>query len=83
VTPEGDRVGKGEGFAELEFAVLCALNRVQRRQPLDRICTATRTIRVARRPRRPDGVRWDALPAQRRQEMPILAELYRRSLASG
>ena len=28
VTPEGDRVGKGEGFAELEYAVLRTLNRV-------------------------------------------------------
>jgi 5-formyltetrahydrofolate cyclo-ligase len=28
VSPEGDRVGKGEGYAELEFAVLRTLNRV-------------------------------------------------------
>jgi 5-formyltetrahydrofolate cyclo-ligase len=28
VTPEGDRVGKGEGYAELEFAVLRTLDRI-------------------------------------------------------
>jgi 5-formyltetrahydrofolate cyclo-ligase len=28
VTPDGDRVGKGEGYAELEFAVLRTLGRV-------------------------------------------------------
>jgi 5-formyltetrahydrofolate cyclo-ligase len=28
VSPEGDRVGKGEGYAELEFAVLRTLDRV-------------------------------------------------------
>lgn len=101
VTPEGDRVGKGEGYAELEFATLRTLERVPEdvviattvhdqqvvetipREPfdvsLDLICTPTRTIRVRRRRRRPDGVLWDALPEARRREMPILEELYRRS----
>ncbi len=105
VTSEGDRVGKGEGYAELEFAVLRSLDRVAPNVPiattvhdlqvveaipreafdvsLDLICTPTRTIRVDRRPRRPNGVIWDALPAERRAEMPILEELYRRMSASG
>jgi 5-formyltetrahydrofolate cyclo-ligase len=106
VTPDGNRVGKGEGYAELEFAVLRSLNRVPPdvtiattvhdtqvldvgaipREAfdvsLDVICTPTRTLRVARRPRRPDGVLWEALPAGRRGEMPILEELYRRTFAS-
>ena len=46
---------------------------------LDLICTPTRTIRVRRRRRRPDGVLWDVLPEERRREMPILQDLYRRS----
>jgi len=45
---------------------------------LDLICTPTRTIRVTGARRRPDGVLWDALPEGRRQEMPLLEELYRR-----
>jgi len=105
VSDDGDRVGKGEGYAELEFAVLRSLGRVPPdvtiattvhdaqvvaaipREPfdvsLDLICTPTRTIRVARRSRRPDGVLWDMLPAERRQEMPILEELFQRGSASG
>jgi 5-formyltetrahydrofolate cyclo-ligase len=104
VTSEGDRVGKGEGYAELEYAVLRTLNRVApdvpiattvhdaqvvetiAREPfdvsLDLICTPTRTIRVGGRPRRPGGVLWDALPAERRKDMPILEELYLRSHGS-
>jgi 5-formyltetrahydrofolate cyclo-ligase len=100
VTPHGDRVGKGEGYAELEFAVLRTLGRVPAdvviattvhdeqlveaipRQPfdvsLDLICTPTRTIRVSRRAQRPDGVLWDQLSEERRHEMPVLDELYRR-----
>jgi 5-formyltetrahydrofolate cyclo-ligase len=100
VTPDGNRVGKGEGYAELEFAVLRTLGRVSAdvaiattvhdaqvvdaipREAfdvtLDLICTPTRTIRVERRGQRPAGVLWEALPAERRAEMPILEELFRR-----
>jgi 5-formyltetrahydrofolate cyclo-ligase len=100
VTEEGDRVGKGEGYAELEFAVLRTLGRVPDdvpiattvhdeqlvasipREPfdvsLDLVCTPTRTIRIAQHAPRPAGVLWDSLPADRRTEMPILEELYRR-----
>jgi 5-formyltetrahydrofolate cyclo-ligase len=101
VSPAGDRVGKGEGYAELEFATLRTLGRVADdvviattvhdeqvvdaipREPfdvtLDLICTPTRTISVANRAPRPPGILWDLLPAERRAEMPILQELYRRS----
>ena len=101
VSANGDRVGKGEGYAELEYAALRSLGRVPDdvviattvhdaqvvaaipREAfdvtLDLICTPTRTIRVRRRGPRPSGVLRDALPAERREEMPILAELYRRS----
>jgi 5-formyltetrahydrofolate cyclo-ligase len=100
VSPDGDRVGKGEGYAELEFAVLRTLKRVPddvviattvhdaqvvQAIPheafdvtLDLICTPTRTIRVAHRGHRPDGVLWDFLSEERRVEMPILEELYAR-----
>jgi 5-formyltetrahydrofolate cyclo-ligase len=100
VTEAGDRVGKGEGFAELEFAVLRTLGRVPDdvviattvhdaqvveaipREAfdvaLDLVCTPTRVIRPKQRGPRPPGVLWEALPAERRAEMPILEELYRR-----
>jgi 5-formyltetrahydrofolate cyclo-ligase len=101
VSARGDRVGKGEGYAELEFATLRSLDCVSEdvviattvhdeqvveaipREPfdvtLDLICTPTRTIRVADRGPRPRGVLWDLLTADRRADMPILEELYRRS----
>jgi 5-formyltetrahydrofolate cyclo-ligase len=100
VSPDGDRVGKGEGYAELEFATLRTLGRVPDdvviattvhdaqvvdaipREPfdvtLDLICTPTSVIRPAARGPRPSGVLWDRLPPERRAEMPILEELYRR-----
>jgi 5-formyltetrahydrofolate cyclo-ligase len=100
VSPAGDRVGKGEGYAELEFAVLRTLDRVAAdvviattvheaqvvdaipREAfdvtLDLVCTPARVIRPTQRGPRPVGVLWDALPAQRRAEMPILEQLYER-----
>lgn len=100
VTAAGDRVGKGAGYAELEFAVLRTLGRVPAdvciattvhdaqvvedipREAfdvaVDVVCTPTRTLRAQQRGRRPAGVLWDHLPAERRGEMPILEELYRR-----
>jgi 5-formyltetrahydrofolate cyclo-ligase len=104
VTPAGDRVGKGEGYAELEFATLRTLGRVPddvviattvhdaqlvdeipRERfdvALDLICTPFRVIRPTRRGPRPNGVLWDMLPEERRTEMPILEELYRRGLSA-
>jgi 5-formyltetrahydrofolate cyclo-ligase len=104
VSAGGDRVGKGEGYAELEFAVLRTLGRVPENIPiattvhdaqlveaipreafdvtLDLICTPTRVIRPLARGPRPPGVLWDALPAERRVEMPILETLYQRMLDS-
>lgn len=101
VTQAGDRVGKGEGYAELEFATLRTLGRVPDSVtiattvhdaqlveeiprepfdvPLDLICTPSRVIRPRARGPRPAGIIWDALPAARRAEMPILEELYQRS----
>jgi 5-formyltetrahydrofolate cyclo-ligase len=100
VSAAGDRVGKGEGYAELEFGVLRALDRVPEEVTiattvhdeqlvpaipreafdvtLDLICTPTRTLRVKARAKRPAGILWEALADERRGEMPILEELYRR-----
>ena len=94
-------MGKGEGYAELEFAVLRTLGRVPAdvtiattvhdaqvvdaipREAfdvtLDLICTPSHTLRPKDRGRRPAGVLWDRLPAERRAEMPILEELYARA----
>jgi 5-formyltetrahydrofolate cyclo-ligase len=100
VSLDGDRVGKGEGYAELEFAVLRTLNlvpddvviattvhdaQVVEAIPredfdvtLDLVCTPSRVIRPKQRGPRPNGVLWDRLSEERRLEMPILDELYRR-----
>ncbi|MXR42895.1 5-formyltetrahydrofolate cyclo-ligase [Halobaculum sp. WSA2] len=110
VTEAGGRVGKGEGFADLEFAVLSELGAVDagtavattvhERQvvddevaldahdvPLDLICTPERTIRPGKTddgegdrggdavPARPDGVDWDALPAEKLESIPVLRRL--------
>jgi len=103
VTESGGRVGKGEGFADLEFAVLSELGAVDdatavattvhERQvvtdrvdldphdvPLDLICTPERTVRTAAArggdsPVRPDGVDWDALPAEKLEAIPVLQRL--------
>lgn len=122
-TESGGRVGKGEGFADLEFAVLSELGAVDdatavattvhERQvvgsaeprsastgtrsgdvdlgahdvPLDLICTPERTIRPGETaddegergsdtvPGRPDGVDWDALPAEKLESIPVLQRL--------
>ncbi len=34
VTPDGARIGKGEGYSELEFAILCELGLVDERTPI-------------------------------------------------
>ena len=103
VSEAGDRVGKGEGYAELEFATLRTLGRIPDSVviattvhdaqvveeipreafdvTLDLICTPTRVIRPAKRGERPAGVLWDALPAARRAEMPVLEELFQRQQA--
>ncbi|MFC7097304.1 5-formyltetrahydrofolate cyclo-ligase [Halobaculum marinum] len=107
VTEAGGRVGKGEGFADLEFAVLSELGAVDAETtvattvhelqvvdeavaldahdvPLDLICTPERTLRTAEvraadgddpTPARPDGVDWDALPAEKLTEIPVLQRL--------
>jgi 5-formyltetrahydrofolate cyclo-ligase len=107
VTEAGGRIGKGEGFADLEFAVLSELGAVDNETavattvhelqvvdeavdldahdvPLDLICTPDRTVRAADArgddpagdpPARPDGVDWEALPAEKLESIPVLRRL--------
>lgn len=98
-TPRGARVGKGEGYSDLEFALLTELGAVSRETtiattvhesqlqsvdvhvqphdvPMDLICTPERTHAVTDPVSpRPDGIDWSALPADRREEIPVLDRL--------
>ncbi|MFB6173803.1 MAG: 5-formyltetrahydrofolate cyclo-ligase [Halobacteriales archaeon] len=94
VAPDGARVGKGEGYSDLEYAVLAELGlvgpgtpvatTVHGRQvvdgapvephdvPLDLIATPERLLRTDAPHGRPDGIDPDRLPAERREEIPVL-----------
>jgi len=98
VSETGGRVGKGEGFSDLEFAVLSAFDRVgphtttattvHERQlrpevetdahdvPQDLVVTPERAVDTgADRARRPEGIDWDAVDADDREEIPVLERL--------
>jgi len=115
VTTEGARIGKGEGYSDLEWGVLSELGAVDSETtvattvhelsvidgpasaladggdgddntelslpapdahdvPLDLIVTPERTIRTETPFERPSGIDWDALDAERLDEIPVLAE---------
>lgn len=97
VTADGARVGKGEGYSDLEFAVLSELGlvgetttvvtTVHERQvvadpvpvedhdvPIDVVVTPERTLRTDTPHDRPDGIDWEALSAERIDEIPVLAD---------
>lgn len=105
VGPDGERIGKGEGYSDLEWAMLWELGAVtedttvvttvHERQvldgppgvsvdppapeshdvPLDLIVTPDRVIRTNSSYKRPTGVDWDQLPAERLDAIPVLAEM--------
>lgn len=97
VDDRGARVGKGEGYSDLEFAILREFGLVDdgtttvttvhgiqvvddvdttpRDVPMDLICTPERTIRTDVPGRKPTGIVWDELTAERIAEIPILARL--------
>jgi len=99
VTRDGRRLGKGHGYADLEYALLRELGNpavplattVHRLQvldgfptqahdtPLSLIATPQELIEVKRRRRAPRGIDWQRLPKEALEEMPVLAELRRRS----
>jgi 5-formyltetrahydrofolate cyclo-ligase len=116
VTSDGARIGKGEGYSDLEWGVLRELDAVTDQTtvattvhelsvidgpesalagegdgaggisadrlpepdahdvPLDLIATPKRTIRTETTYERPSGIDWDALDADRLDEIPVLAE---------
>ncbi|WP_248516015.1 5-formyltetrahydrofolate cyclo-ligase [Salinarchaeum laminariae] len=98
VSESGTRIGKGEGYSDLEFAVLSELGAVDdsttvattvhERQvreelpdpdshdvPLDLVVTPERTIRPSASPKRPRGIDWPLLSADRIDEIPVLQQL--------
>jgi 5-formyltetrahydrofolate cyclo-ligase len=99
VSEDGTRIGKGEGYSDLEFAVLrrfglvaddtTTATTVHERQvvdgdvpttahdvPMDLVVTPDRTVRTDAAGK-PSGIEWDALPADRIEEMPLLQRLNR------
>jgi 5-formyltetrahydrofolate cyclo-ligase len=102
VTRDGRRLGKGHGYADLEYALLRELGNppvpiattVHRLQvleafpmeahdaPVTLIATPQELIEVKRRRRAPGGIDWKKLPRAARDEMPVLAELERRTHSS-
>ena len=98
VTDDGVRVGKGEGYSDLEFALLRAFDRVDddtttvttvhERQvvdepiepaahdvPMDLVVTPERSIPTGAGAK-PRGIDWDALDAERLDEIPVLERLH-------
>jgi 5-formyltetrahydrofolate cyclo-ligase len=97
VHEDGARIGKGEGYADLEWGVLWDLGivdgstpvvtTVHERQvrgedwepdahdvPMDLLVTPERVVRTDATGK-PEGVDWEALPAERLSEIPVLARL--------
>lgn len=97
VTTNGRRVGKGEGYSDLEFALLrefglvhddtTTVTTVHERQvvdvdvptdahdvPLDYVLTPERVVETGAAGK-PDGIDWAALPAAKREEIPVLDRL--------
>ncbi|MCD2204850.1 5-formyltetrahydrofolate cyclo-ligase [Halobacterium sp. KA-6] len=98
VTEHGERVGKGEGYSDLEFALLREFDRVDddtatvttvhERQvvdekiptvdhdvPMDYVVTPERVIDTDAPATKPEGIEWDALSEERREEIPVLERL--------
>lgn len=97
VTEDGRRVGKGEGYSDLEFALLrefglagddtTTVTTVHELQvidadvpvgdhdvPLDYVLTPERTLETGAG-WKPSGIDWDVLPAEKREEIPVLARI--------
>jgi 5-formyltetrahydrofolate cyclo-ligase len=103
VTEDGARIGKGEGYSDLEYAVLRELGLVDETTPvvttvhelqiaggpegvvdttvpvddhdvpMDWVVTPERTVETETPHATPAGVDWDALPAERIAEIPVLS----------
>ncbi|NIB99959.1 5-formyltetrahydrofolate cyclo-ligase [Halobacterium sp. R2-5] len=98
VTERGERVGKGEGYSDLEFALLREFDRVgddtttvttvHERQvvddeiptsdhdvPMDYVVTPERVVDTDAPAEKPEGIEWDAVSDERREEIPVLERL--------
>jgi len=98
VTERGERVGKGEGYSDLEFALLREFERVgddtttvttvHERQvvddeiptsdhdvPMDYVVTPERVVDTDAPAEKPEGIEWDAVSDERREEIPVLERL--------
>jgi len=94
----GARIGKGEGYSDLEFALLREVGlvsdgtptvstvhelQVSDREiatgahdvPMEYLVTPERVIRTEAGDAKPTGIDWDALPEEKRKEIPILQRL--------
>ena len=99
VDGSGNRVGKGEGYSDLEWGVLSELGLVgaetpvvttvhelQVREedwttdahdvPMDRVVTPERVVETGASGK-PEGIDWEALSAERLEEIPVLRDLAR------
>jgi 5-formyltetrahydrofolate cyclo-ligase len=98
VDDRGARVGKGEGYSDLEFAVLRefglvddgtatvttvhaiqfvdeAIPTTPRDVPIELVVTPERSVRTDAATAKPAGVDWDALDADKLDEIPILGRI--------
>jgi 5-formyltetrahydrofolate cyclo-ligase len=99
VNRRGARVGKGEGYSDLEFGVLrefglvddgtttvTTVHEIQVLEgpvpttshdvPIELVFTPERTLETDAPEGKPTGVDWDALGAQRLEEIPVLQRLH-------
>ena len=97
VTGDGARIGKGEGYSDLEFAILRELGLVDdgttvvttvhehqvvedeirpepHDVPMDLLVTPEQVIRCDSPFERPAGIKWDALPDEKIDAIPILQQ---------
>ncbi|QRV16277.1 5-formyltetrahydrofolate cyclo-ligase [Haloterrigena salifodinae] len=80
VTENGGRIGKGEGYSDLEYAILRGLGLDDtvaigdHDVSMDLVVTPERTIRPESRAQ-PSGIDWDLLDEERLEEIPVLRRL--------
>ncbi|MGQ9478994.1 MAG: 5-formyltetrahydrofolate cyclo-ligase [Thermoproteota archaeon] len=101
VNEQGDRIGKGGGYSEVEWAVAREHGKVDEDTPivttihdvqlvkeefevapydlpLDYIVTPSKTIRIHRSRKKPEGIYWNLISPEKIMEIPILQEMFKR-----
>ena len=98
---DGSRIGKGEGYSEIEYGILREMRLVEKHVSIcttlhpvqvlkevpqdpydvgvDYIVTPEEVIMTHRLRRRPEGILWDRVSKEMLDEMPVLADLKKRS----